>query len=76
MRPMTEMEATAAKHAILKLADSAVWGYTYALLGERLAMDMLNARDVIERESVASEHRLMEKFFNSLNEIANQVRGI
>lgn len=75
MRPMTEQERQSAHNAILKLVDGYAWSYVCIVLEDQLAHDMLVAKDVLEREAVAAEYRLMEKFLNTLTNVANQVRG-
>lgn len=75
MRPMTEIEAIAAKDIILRIVDSSAYGVIRELLEGQLAIGMLNARDAVRREEIAAEYRVMEKFLNTLTEISNQVRG-
>jgi hypothetical protein len=75
MRPMSELEATAARLVVLKIVDSNVWGYVVDVLENKIAQDMVQAKDAAAREEVAAEYRVCTKFINSLVETANQVRG-
>jgi hypothetical protein len=72
---MTDTEIQSAKLAIVRLVDSSVWTYVILLVEDRLAKDMLAAGTTAEREDMAAEYRLMERFLSSLTDIANQVRG-